>query len=286
MKMVSSSGVVREATEENPPVKCVTWSTSLSRLSRSITPRRREISSLSAFRSSGYACLATGGTLIHGSPILRVIITPPAVPFFNALFSVFSAAACRLLRSAMNSAGSRGLDRAGLSQARPGKSARPDPVPHLPDTGWPGQRRAAGVPAGAAGPSAVRRMAAVRVTVLARRRRAGLAGGQGRLVRRDRLGGPGCVPAGGSQGVPYGQGPGVAGAQQLLLGGQGLFEQRDRLGDPACVPVGHSQADPPGRGAGVAGVQQLAAAGRCGVAPGCPRGVRQDRDLVGNGIAG
>ena len=49
-----------EATEVNSPVNCVAWSTFLIRSSRSMTPHRRAISSLSAFRFSGSACLATG----------------------------------------------------------------------------------------------------------------------------------------------------------------------------------------------------------------------------------
>ncbi len=93
-------------------MKPVTWSTSLSKFSRSITPHRREISSLSALRFSGSLCRATGGTLIHGSPFLTVIFTPPVVPCFSAVFSLSSAATWRFCRSAMNSAGSRGLDSA------------------------------------------------------------------------------------------------------------------------------------------------------------------------------
>lgn len=53
-----------------------------------------------------------GGTLIHGSPLRRVIFTPPVVPFLNASFSLLNAAKWRFYRSAMNSAGSRGLDSA------------------------------------------------------------------------------------------------------------------------------------------------------------------------------
>jgi len=77
-----------------------------------MTPHRREISSFSAFRLAGSTCLATGGTLIHGSPLRRVIRTPPVVPSLSAVFSRSRAATWRRCTSAMNSAGSRGLDSA------------------------------------------------------------------------------------------------------------------------------------------------------------------------------
>lgn len=90
----STSVTVREATEVNSPVNCVAWSTFLIKSSRSITPHRRAISSFSASRFSGSTCLPRGGTLIHGSPFLRVMLTPPVVAFFSPLFSRSSAATC------------------------------------------------------------------------------------------------------------------------------------------------------------------------------------------------
>jgi len=77
-----------------------------------MTPHRLAISSFSFSRFSGSAWRTAGGTVIHGSPFFFVIRTPPAVPFLSPLFSRPSAAACRFLRSATKSAGSRGLDSA------------------------------------------------------------------------------------------------------------------------------------------------------------------------------
>jgi len=67
-RSVSGSVTCREATEVNSAVNPVTWSASLIRLSRSMMPHRRAISSFSAFRLVGSGWRGMCGTLIHGSP--------------------------------------------------------------------------------------------------------------------------------------------------------------------------------------------------------------------------
>ncbi len=111
-RSTAASVTVREATEANSPMNSVAWSTFLIRSRRSMTPHRLAISSFSAPRFSGSACLSTGGTLIHGSPFFLVILTPPVLPFLSPVFSPSRAATCRFCRSATKSAGSRGLDSA------------------------------------------------------------------------------------------------------------------------------------------------------------------------------
>jgi hypothetical protein len=70
-RSVSGSVTCREATEVNSAVNPVTWSASLIRLSRSMMPHRRAISSFSAFRLAGSGWRGMCGTLIHGSPRRR-----------------------------------------------------------------------------------------------------------------------------------------------------------------------------------------------------------------------
>src|SRR5664280_2877288 len=74
------SRISRDATELNSSVKPLRWSASLSTLSRSRTPQRRVISSLSACRVGGSGCFLIFGTVIHGSPWRSPIRTPPVVP--------------------------------------------------------------------------------------------------------------------------------------------------------------------------------------------------------------